>query len=103
MWGSGGLEMLRCFAEGPITQSLEELSLEQIDLPSSEIVHLYNLRRLRTLRLDGCFSPHLAAEMSPPTPHLPALTSLVHGPRWSRRYKEQQGPSFEWMQQRLTQ
>ena len=47
----GRLDTLQCFAAGPITQSLEELALEYLDLPSFEVSHLYGLRRLRTLHL----------------------------------------------------
>ena len=104
------LETLRCFAEGPITQSLEELSLECLSLPPSEVSHLYALRRLRTLRLGGCFSARLADatvdSLIPPSPLLPVLTKLFYfwspaNGRWES--VERRGPSFEWMQQRMTQ
>ena len=101
---------LECFAAGPITQSLEELTLEQINLPLSELAHLYALRRLRTLDLQCCFDRCLDdasfASLSPPTPLLPSLTSLFH--RWQMGsggsdYRERRGASFEWMQARRTQ
>ena len=109
------LTTLRCFAEGTITQSLVDLTLCDLVLPPSELAHLSNLRRLRTLRLDGCFSPHLADEtvdsLSPPTALLPALTSLFYS-RWvvgsvswrlSPDTVERHGSSAEWMQKRMTQ
>ena len=99
---------------GPITRSLEALTLDELDLPPSELPHLYNLRRLRTLRLDHCFyvdvGLHAAIptriNLSLPTALLPALTLLSH--RWSVGYgiveiDERQGPSYKWMQQRLAQ
>ena len=74
------LTTLECFAAGPITQSLEELVMEYVRLPPAEVSHLYKLRRLRTLRLENCFSPPLAdatiASFSPPTALLPALTEF---------------------------
>ena len=45
----GAIDSLACFAAGPITQSLEKLTLEELLLPPSEISHLCNLRHLRTL------------------------------------------------------
>ena len=102
----GELKSLQCFATGPITQSLEELTLCDLALPPSEISHLYGLRRLRTLKLYDCFAPPLddasLACLFPPTPILPALTKLVHHLRYGECI-DRQGPSFEWMQQRLTQ
>ena len=105
----GGIKTLQCFVAGPITQSLEELTLESLALPPSELHHLYGLRRLRTLHLDG-YSTRLddttLDSLSPPTSLLPALTEMrenwlsAYGDRNSR---VRQGPSFEWMQQRLTQ
>ena len=101
----GEIDTLQCFATGPITESLEELTLEQINLPSSEVPHLYALRRLRTLHLNYCFSPRLDGatidRLSPPTSLLPALTEL-----WEHRaegYVERHGPSFEGLQQRRVQ
>ena len=101
-------ETLQCFTAGPITQSLEELSIQGFELPPSEITNLYALRHLRTLDLDESFSPRLDAGMldshSPPTAHFP---SLIHfrclcadavGGAADRR-----GPSFEWMQARVMQ
>ena len=89
-------------------QSLEELAIQHTNLPPSELSHLYALRRLRALRLDGCFSndPDDAtlASLSPPTSILPALTELFHpclSSWWDRRAR--QGPSFEWMQSRMVQ
>ena len=105
----GLLETLQCFSAGPITQSLEDLTIKDLELPPSELVHLYNLHRLRTLRLDCCFSPPLdddmIASLVPPTPVLPALTMLFHRGMDDGQcdYVEQQGSSFEWMQQRRTQ
>ena len=106
----GDLESLQCFAAGPITHSLEELTLSGTELPPSEFPHLYGLRRLRVLHLESCFSALMDDDtiqsFSPPTPRMPALT------KWSHRgctaddkrfFVERQGPSFEWMQQRLTQ
>ena len=84
----GALESLECFAAGPITESLEELIIREVthsaahpfEMPASELSHLYNLRRLRILDLSGCFASQLApiamAKLSPPTPVLPALTTL---------------------------
>ena len=106
----GAIETLRWFAAGPIAQSLEELTIEFGDLPPSELAHIYGLRRLRILRLNGCFSPRLddatLASLSPPTSLLPALTELFHpcenaDGEWV--HIERRGPSFEWMQERRTQ
>ena len=100
---------LQCFETGPITQSLKELVIHDCSFPLSEVSHLYALRRLRTLRLNECFLWRLAAStidsLSPPTPILPALTTLFHrGPGEHQSDSiERSGPSFEWMQQRLTQ
>ena len=107
-----GIDTLQCFASGPITQSLEELALELLDFPPSEVLHLYALRRLRTLRLDQCFSSPLTDaaidSLTPPTSLLPSLTELRHAWVGSDDYDgedgglvERHGPSFEWMQQRL--
>ena len=103
----GDLTSLECFKAGAITQSLEELAIEELDLPPSEVSYLYGLSRLRTLRVDGCFYPSLddatIDSVSPPTPILPALTSLwyhrtlANGP-WGT--VERTGRSYEWMQQR---
>ena len=107
----GKLESLRCFAEGSITQSLEHLTLAGLALPPSKVAQLYALRRLRTLALDRCFSSLLAVatltRLSPPTALLPALTNLSQMPTFMGvGYQcggvERQGPSFEWMQARLT-
>ena len=103
----GELETLQCFAAGPITQSLDDLSIRWISLPPSELSRLYPLRRLRTLHLDGCFSARLSDAaldgVSPPTPLLPALTKLLYLENWTTTQVERRGASFEWMQQRLTQ
>ena len=102
----GEVETLQCFATGPITQSLDELSLESLNLPPFEVVHLYSLRGLRTLHLDDCFSPPLGDAMldslSPPSSFLPALTELFQ--QWLILNEEwtsvkRQGPSFEWMKE----
>ena len=58
--GGEEMETLQCCATGPITQSLEELSIQGISLPPSEISHLSALRRLRSLRLLYRLSPPLA-------------------------------------------
>ena len=104
---AGELESLQCFAAGPITQSLEELTLREINVPPSEVRQLYSLRRLRTLHLYYCFSPRLDAAVvdvvSPPTSQLPALTKLVYQWQISEDTQVRKGPSFEWMQARLTQ
>ena len=106
--GRSPLDTLQCFATGPITQSLEELIIESFDRPPSELPYLYALRRLRSLRLDWCFSPRLSdatiAGLSPPTALLPALTGLFYrgldvrdgGP------VQRKGLSFEWTHARLT-
>ena len=102
----GELNTLKCFAAGPITQSLEKLIIDDYALPPIAVNHLYALRRLRTLDLRRCFQPHLdsatIASLSPPTPLLPALTTLFHGKRGTRDFVERKGASFEWMQQRMT-
>ena len=102
----GRLETLRHFAEGPITQSLEALTLAELDLPPSEASHLFGLRRLRTLQLVYCFSSRLddttIDELSPPTPLLPALTDLFNLWKITPRKCDHvrcQGPSFESIQQ----
>lgn len=108
----GDLDSLQCFASGPITQTLEDLTLENLDLSPSELPHLYALNRLRVLFLDFCFSSGLRLDdatldsLSPPTALLPALTRLIH--RWENPdgnddYLERKGSSFEWTQTRLTQ
>ena len=103
----GAVESLRCFASGPITQSLESLSIENIFLPPADVAHLYALRRLRTLRLDRCFSPRLNTvtlnSLTPPTALLPALTELSHRGQGQKKPDVRKGASFEWMQARLTQ
>ena len=106
----GDLDTLQCFATGPITQSLVELTIEFLKLPPSELPHLYGLRRLQTLRLDDCFSSRLddalLDQLSPPAALLPALTELSHSRenadgQWV--LIERRGASFEWMQSRLMQ
>ena len=106
----GDLHTLECLAAGPITESLEELALRDLALPPSEVSHLSGLRHLCTLHFCVCFSPLLddatVNSLAPPTPRIPTLTELFHETRigrfqWDRRHR--QGPSFEWMQQRLTQ
>ena len=102
------IETLRFLAEGPITQSLEELSIQCIVLPPAEISHLYALGRLRTLRLNWEVCSRLAdatiTSMSPPTALLPALTLFHHWQTASGEsiVIERKGVSFEWMQQRRT-
>ena len=61
-----GLDSLRCFASGPITQSLEQLTIRYLELtlPPSELLYLYALRRIRSLHLDRCFS---TKDCPPPT------------------------------------
>ena len=77
----GAMTSLECFAAGPITQSLEELTLRNLKLPLSELPHLYTLRCLRSLDIDRCFSSELddeiLASLTPPTPLFPALTKLL--------------------------
>ena len=110
----GELKTLECFTSGPITESLQELTLDDLNLPPSELPHLYALRRLRALHLDNCFSLPLTDatvdSLTPPTSLLPALTKF--GQVWCGSEDdddaedddtERRGPSFEWMQQRLTQ
>ena len=101
------LETLACFATGPITQSLEVLTLEEVYLPPSELSHLYALGRLRTLRLACSLSLRLSAatlaSLSPPTPLLPSLTLLCYQWRMVEDSVDRRGPSFEWMQARLLQ
>ena len=62
---------LEYFRQSPMTESLEELSMECLRLPSSELAHLHALRRLRTLHLDRCFHPRLSDAtidgLSPPS------------------------------------
>ena len=86
----GNLETLQCFAAGPIRQSLEELTLEHVSLPPSDITHLYGLQQLRSLRLVWCFSPRLPAatiaSLCSPTPLLPALTELFHQSSSDRQF-----------------
>ena len=108
----GELDTLMCFAAGPITQSLEDLIIQNLELtlPPAEISHLYALRRLSHLILNCCFSSAVDAEtcdsLSPPTPVLPALANLFL--RWrnpDRSCEEvlRRDASFEWMQRRLAQ
>ena len=107
---NGSLESLQCFTACPIAESLEELSLwGELHLSPSEISRLYGLRRLRSLFLESCFTPHLSDAMidnlSPPTPILPTLTYLSI--RWrtffgALKEVDRKGPSFEWMQQQWT-
>ena len=105
----GNLTSLECFAAGPITQSLEELTLSDLDLAPSEVSYLRGLSRLRILHLSGCFSPSLddstIPSMSPPTPLLPALTSMWYHRRLSNGEWDhaRTGRSFEWMQQQRSQ
>ena len=106
----GALETLQCFASGPITQSLEDLTIENLHLPPSEVSYLYALRRLHTLHLLRCFSSPLDEatidSLFPPTPHLPALTYAYLQWRLPERKLEtvvRPGPSFERSQQRLSQ
>ena len=107
--GGSEIATLTCFAAGPITRSLEDLTIHEINLPPSELAHLSALRRLRTLSLVRCFSPRLhtaaIANLYPPTPLLPALTTLKCRYRINGRFEEveRRGSSFEWMQQRQTQ
>ena len=92
-----GMDTLRCFSDGPITQSLEELVLADFALSPSEVSHLYALRRLRILDLSESFSTCLddatVVGLNPPTPLLPALTTWIYG-------RTVTYASFEWMQQR---
>ena len=104
----GELDTLASFASGPITQSLEELTLDEQDFSPSEVSHLYALRRLRSVHLRCCFHPRLddslIDNLCPPTPLLPSLTNFGHAWRSDGGgNRKRQGPSFEWMQQRLTQ
>ena len=69
-----GIDTLECFAAGPITQALEELTLGYLKLPPSEILLLYGLRHLRTLDLqwhsfDPCLNDTTIALLSPHSPH----------------------------------
>ena len=102
----GELQTLRCFSSGPITQSLEELSLDLLEVPLSHLKSLYNLRRLRILHLNQGFFQRLddatTRRHSPPTRLLPALTELHQSwiqadGTWDDSKRE--SPSFEWMQQ----
>ena len=99
-----GMDTLACFAAGPITESLEELTLEELALPPSEVSHMYALRHLRSLWLNCCFSSPLDEatidSFTPPTAILPALEELVH--IWNGGEKEyedveRRGPSLEWI------
>ena len=109
LWMRGSaVKTLRCFAEGPITESLEELTLECRDLPPSEFSHLYALRRLLILQLDESFTSRLddasIDTLTPPTALLPSLTGLVYRHAWCPEGPvKRHGPSAEWMQQRMTQ
>ena len=103
----GKLDKLQCFASGPITESLEDLSISGGNLRPLEVSHLSSLRRLRSLRLVRCFSSPLKAaavdSITPPSVLLPALTALSYHCQaddggWVSL--ERQGPSYEWMQQR---
>ena len=96
------LESLQCFAAGPITQSLEHLTLREFNLPPSELCHLYALRRLRTLSFLSCqLSDATLDLLTPPSPRLPSLTALFY--RHKQVDIKRQGSSFEWMLQRMTQ
>ena len=106
----GKIGSLQCFAAGPITHSLEQLSMCDITLPPSELSHLYALGRLQTLDLHCCFHPRLDEAtidtLLPPTPLFPALVKFTHAWRNSDGVadsRKRQGSSFEWMQLRLTQ
>ena len=98
--------MLECFATGPITQSLEALTIQAIVRPS-DFSRLYTLRRLRRLDLICGVSLHLdggtIADLFPPCPFLPSLTELAWHEGADETKFKRQGPSFEWMQQRLAQ
>ena len=104
----GEIDTLRCFASGPITQTLEVLTLDSFNLPPSELSHLSGLRRLRCLHLNWCFFSLLdaaaLARLIPPSSFLPALTRLSR--EWRHEgnsyFDQRHGPSFERMQQRLT-
>ena len=107
----GDLETLGCFAAGPITQSLDELGEYDVALPQSELDHLLALSRLRTLHLAYAFSRRLndAAidSLSPPTAYFPLLTKFSSWWRsphddFEDEGVERRGPSYEWMQARLT-
>ena len=97
----GQLETLQCFATGPITQSLQQLTIRDLQLPPSEVSHLYALHRLRTLYLIYCFGSPLnaatLARISAPTRLLPALTELRHGWRSAGKNNDvhRRGRSFE--------
>ena len=90
---------------------LAELSVFGLSLPSSELPHLYALRRLRSLCLYDYSSSRVSdaalARFVPPTPRLPALTDLLYhhdvgGLCLTLVSVKRRGASFEWMQQRLT-
>ena len=101
------IDTLRSFEAG---HSLQDLSVRELLVSSpSDLSHLSGLRRLRTLEL---YTPKRVEDtvfdiLAPPTSLLPALTKFVHH-WWNNKYafwecRERQGPSFECMQQRLTQ
>lgn len=103
------LKTLQCLASGPATQSLEHLSLYQhTSLPHSELVHMYALQGLRSLSIDQVFESvdeDTLDSLCPPTQLFPRLTQLFcqwHDDEWEWDSVDERGPSYEWMQQRLT-
>ena len=101
---------MACFAAGPITESLEELTIRQTNLSPSELAHLHSLRHLRTLHLYQYRSLRLddaiLATLVPPTPLLPSLTALFDHFRDARGFwdfRQHLGPSLHWMHERRAQ